>query len=65
MGMNTNSKWTDDDERRLLALKATGKSNFVIANVLRRTAAGVEQRLHILKNRAHKISHQMPPAGGP
>jgi DNA-binding NarL/FixJ family response regulator len=40
-----------DDERLLLELKAAGKSNAVIANALRRTAAAIEQRLHVIMER--------------
>jgi hypothetical protein len=53
---NSNTKWTDDDDRRLLELKAAGKTNHAAGDILRRSAAAVEQRLYILRDRARETN---------
>ena len=47
--VNSNKKWTADEDKRLLQLQAAGKSNFLIAAVLRRSTEAVLGRLSILK----------------
>jgi hypothetical protein len=49
---NNGIKWTEDDDRRLLALKADGKTHRAIADILQRSAAAIEQRFYILRYRA-------------
>ena len=44
--------WTDDEDERLLAMRAAGKRSVVIAKVLRRTESTVVSRIVILKARA-------------
>lgn len=51
MGINSNSEWTDYDDRRLLELKAEGKSFREIASTLMRSAPALEQRIYILRHR--------------
>jgi hypothetical protein len=46
---NSGSKWTDDDDRQMLELKADGKSDRAIADILKRSAAAVEQRFYLLR----------------
>ena len=43
--------WTDEEENRLLELKASGKVVCVIAKQLGRTKSSVTARLVLLKNR--------------
>ena len=49
---NSGSKWTDDDDRQMLELKADGKSDRTIADILKRSAAAIEQRFYLLRDRA-------------
>jgi hypothetical protein len=46
---NSGSKWTDDDDRQMLELKADGKSDRAIADILKRSAAAIEQRVYLLR----------------
>ena len=48
---NSNNKWTADENRQLLEMKAAGKSNSVIARAFKRTAVAVVQRLYLLRLR--------------
>jgi DNA-binding NarL/FixJ family response regulator len=50
---NSNTKWTEDEDRTVLALKAAGKSNRAIADALGRSPSAVEQRIYFLRNRCH------------
>jgi hypothetical protein len=45
------AKWTEDEDRQLLEMKAAGKPNSVIAKAIERTAVAVEQRLYTLRHR--------------
>jgi DNA-binding CsgD family transcriptional regulator len=45
-------RWTLDDDKRLMELRANGASFYEIANALGRTVAAIEQRAHTLKRRA-------------
>ena len=53
---NSGSKWTDDDDSRLLSLKDVGKTNRAISDELCRSMAAVEQRLYILRDRAQLLA---------
>jgi DNA-binding NarL/FixJ family response regulator len=54
--MNSNFRWTNEDDGRLVVLKAAGASNSKIANTLERTVSSIEQRLAILKKMAERDS---------
>jgi Myb-like DNA-binding domain len=45
-------RWTLDDDKRLLEMRAKGASFNEIANALGRTEAAIEQRAHTLKRKA-------------
>jgi hypothetical protein len=45
-------RWTRDDDKHLMELRAKGASFNKIANALGRTEAAIEQRAHILKRQA-------------
>ena len=49
MPANSNDKWTPEEDKRLLKLRAAGKSSFLIAAELRRSVGAVQGRLSILK----------------
>jgi hypothetical protein len=49
---NSSSKWNAGDDSRLLEMKAGGKSDRAMADILKRSIAAVEQRLYILRDRA-------------
>ena len=51
---NSRNKWTDEDDRILLELKAGGKSHRAISDILKRSVASIEQRFYFLRDRAHK-----------
>jgi Myb-like DNA-binding domain len=44
-------KWTEEDDTRLIELRAAGKPPAVIAKELKRTEAAVVSRIGILKKR--------------
>jgi hypothetical protein len=52
MGKNSNDRWTDEEDKRLLELRTNGKSNVLIASALRRTLSSVAPRISVLKKRA-------------
>jgi hypothetical protein len=54
MTINSNNRWTEDEDRQLLEMKAAGKPNYVIARAIERTGAAVEQRLYRLRLRERK-----------
>jgi hypothetical protein len=54
MARERNNRWTADEDRQLLEMKAAGKSIFAIAGVFKRTVSAVEQRLYFLKVRERK-----------
>jgi hypothetical protein len=54
MGKNSNAKWTPGDDRKLLELKAAGRSAVIIAAALHRTEASVVSRAGVLKSRFAK-----------
>jgi DNA-binding transcriptional MerR regulator len=45
-------RWTPDDDKRLMELRAKGASFNEIANALGRTEAAIEQRAQTLKRQA-------------
>ena len=49
--MPKNRQWTDEDDRRLIELRAGGQSTPQIAKALKRTEVAVGSRISILKNR--------------
>jgi hypothetical protein len=49
---NRNTKWTPEDDKRLLELKEAGVPLNVIANELKRTQSAIDSRTNALKNRA-------------
>jgi hypothetical protein len=51
MTANKNRPWTEEEERRLLALKAAGRSAVSISAALRRWAGAVEGRLSAIRAR--------------
>jgi hypothetical protein len=53
-------RWTLDDDKRLMELRAKGASFYEIANALERTKAAIEQRAHTLKRQA--AAEHLPPA---
>jgi len=52
MARKSNTRWTAEDDARLLALRAAGKPYLTIAVALRRSAASVTARAKILKTRS-------------
>jgi hypothetical protein len=51
VGRNSNDRWTDEEDKRLLELQRAGKSNFWMAAALRRSQKSVIGRIYILKKR--------------
>lgn len=51
MDVNSSAKWTDDDERKLLEMRAAGASDRAIASALKRSVAAIEQHRYILRDR--------------
>jgi hypothetical protein len=54
-----NKPWTEDEERRLVELRASGKCCVSIAAALKRTARAVNSRLSILR----KLNAEEDPNG--
>jgi hypothetical protein len=52
MVRNKRRAWTEEDDRRLLELRAAGRSSLSIAAALKRTTNAVDRRLSDLKARA-------------
>ena len=46
-----NRPWTAEDDRRLMELRAAGRSTISISAALKRSQSAVEGRLHILRKR--------------
>ena len=62
MARKSNTKWTEEDDRRLLQLRSAGKSALSIGLALRRSSSAIEGRLGVLKARAREIaSEQLTP----
>jgi hypothetical protein len=51
MGVKRNRRWTEEDDRRLLELRAGGRSAVSISAVLKRSVGAVEGRLSIIRSR--------------
>jgi hypothetical protein len=49
--LGRNRSWTAEDDRRLLELRATGRSSRSIGVALKRSAKAVDDRLRILRRR--------------
>jgi hypothetical protein len=63
MARKSNTKWTEEDDRRLLQLRSAGKSALSIGLALRRSSSAIEGRLGVLKARAREIaSEQLKPS---
>jgi hypothetical protein len=52
MARNSNERWTPAEDKRLLKLRADGKSNLLIAAALRRSLGSVQGRIYLLRKRA-------------
>ena len=62
MARKSNTKWTEEDDRRLLQLRSAGKSALSIGLALRRSSSAIEGRLGVLKAKARdKKSEQLLP----
>ena len=48
--------WTEEDDRRLVKLRAADRSSVSIGNALKRSAKAVDGRLAVLRVRARKAS---------
>lgn len=51
MTANKNRPWTEEDDRRLLELKAAGRSAVSISAALKRSAGAIEGRASIIRAR--------------
>ena len=49
MPLKQNRPWTEEEDRRLLQLKAAGRSAISIAVALKRSTGGVEGRLSVMR----------------
>jgi hypothetical protein len=58
MARKSNTKWTEEDDRRLLQLRSAGKSALSIGLALRRSSSAIEGRLGVLKARARGIKSE-------
>src|ERR1700730_17106713 len=61
---NSHNKWTPEEDKRLLKLRAAGKSSFLIAAELRRSVGAVQGRLSILKTIFASNSNAIQPTPG-
>jgi uncharacterized protein (DUF2252 family) len=51
MTANKNRRWTEDDERRLLELKAAGRSAVSISAALKRSVSTIKGRAGVIRAR--------------
>jgi hypothetical protein len=51
MARNRNKPWSEEDDRRLLEMRAAGRSAISMGLVVRRSAGAVEGRLSTLRAR--------------
>jgi hypothetical protein len=56
LAKNSNRPWTDEEDRRLLQLRAAGRSVISVAVALRRSAGAVGGRLNVLSKRAREMA---------
>jgi hypothetical protein len=62
MARKSNTKWSEEDDRRLLELRSAGKSILSIGLALRRSSSAIEGRLGVLKAKGRdKKSEQLAP----
>jgi hypothetical protein len=62
MARQSNTKWTEEDDRRLIELRSAGKSILSIGLALRRSSSAIEGRLGVLKSKGRdKKSEQLTP----
>jgi hypothetical protein len=59
-GFKSNAKWTLEEDRRLLEMKAAGKSHRSIGAALKRTPGSVNSRSRILKVRSPQTDEETP-----
>jgi hypothetical protein len=60
----SNTKWTEEDDLRLLQLRSAGKSVLSIGLALKRSSSAIEGRLGVLKAKARdKKPEQLMPTG--
>jgi hypothetical protein len=52
MARNSNERWTPAEDKRLLKLRADGKSNVSISAALRRSLSSVQGRIYLIRKRA-------------
>jgi hypothetical protein len=52
MARNSNERWTPAEDKRLLKLRADGKSNVSISAALRRSLSSVQGRIYLIRTRA-------------
>ena len=52
---STYARWTEEDDRRLIALRDAGRPAFLIATSLDRTLSAVTSRLYVLRRGPPKI----------
>jgi hypothetical protein len=52
MAKNSNERWTPEEDKRLLQMRADGKSYVFIATTLHRTLSSVEARIFVVRRRA-------------
>lgn len=64
MARKSNTKWSQEDDRRLLELRAAGKSVLSIGLMLRRSSSAIEGRLGVLKAKERGIKSEQLMANG-
>jgi DNA-binding NarL/FixJ family response regulator len=52
MARNSNERWTPEQDRQLLKLRADGKPNILIAAALARSLSSVQGRVYVMRRRA-------------
>ena len=55
-----NKPWTEEDDRRLMEMRVTGKSTFLMCAVLKRSAGGIKARIAILRARVEARATAKP-----
>jgi hypothetical protein len=57
MPKNSNKRWTDEEDTRLLELAASGKPHVMIGAELKRSSGSITGRLSVLKTMANRLSN--------